>query len=158
MFESIETFEEGESRIRARRYGVIEMAAGRLKAIHFRPFPKLLAIRDLWPVGDRYHPRGPTDRCLLYYNQPWRYPRFLALKYVASTPGTRLATFRGALTVLDAIGQIKRVDALLCDAANSRISDRLLARWGWQAHRPQRFHRNYIKRFYGEYPELVLPV
>ena len=134
------------------------MAGGRWVAIHFRPFPKLLAIRDLWPVGARYHAGGPSDHCLLYYNQPRRYPRFLALKYVVSTPRTRLATFRGALTVLDAVAQIKQTDALLCDVANARISDRLLARWGWQAHRPQRFHRNYIKRFYGDYPELVLPV
>lgn len=155
--ERVASIDAGEARIRARRYGVIEMARGRLVAVHLRPFPKLVAIRDVWPVGDRYHPRGPADRCLLYYNQPWRYPQFLALKYVASTAGTRLATFRGALTVLDAIARIKATDAILCDAANSRISDRLLARWGWEPHKPQRFHRNFIKRFYGHYPELVLP-
>ena len=32
------------------------------------------------------------------------------------------------------------------------ISDRLLARLGWEAHKPQRWHRNYIRRYYGEYP------
>jgi hypothetical protein len=76
----------------------------------------------------------------------------LALTYVLSTRQCRLATFKGALDVLDEIARLKGTDALLCDAANSRISDRLLSRWGWQSHCPSRWHRNFIKRFYGVYP------
>jgi hypothetical protein len=152
LFESIADLENDAEQIRQRRYGVIETAAGRLVAVHLRPWPKLLSRREVWPVGSRYHARGPADRCLLYYNQPLRFPSFLALKYVVSTEGTRYATFRASLAVLDAIASIKRSDALLCDAANSRISDRLLRRLGWEPHRPQRWHRNFIKRFYGEYP------
>ena len=79
-------------------------------------------------------------------------PNFLALRYVVSTSGTSYRTFRAALTILDEIAQIKRIDAIVCDASNLRISDRLLARLGWEAHKPQRWHRNYIRRFYGEYP------
>jgi hypothetical protein len=56
------------------------------------------------------------------------------------------------LTALDDVAELKKSDALLCDAANTRISDRLIRRFGWQPHKPQRWHRNYIKRFYGEYP------
>ena len=48
--------------------------------------------------------------------------------------------------------RIKRSDALLCDVASNRISDRLMRRWGWESHKPQRWHRNFIKRFYGQYP------
>jgi hypothetical protein len=88
----------------------------------------------------------------LYYNQPWRFLNFLALKYVASTGGTSYATFRAALVALDELAELKGVDALLCDAANTRISDRLLARFGWAPHKPQRWRRNFIKRFYGVYP------
>ena len=139
-----------------RRYGVIEMSAGRLVDVHFRWFPKLVSLPELYPVSWRYHARGPADRCRLYFNQPRRLPNFLALKYVVSTQGTRLATFRGALSVLDVIARIKRTDAIVCDASNTRISDRLLARWGWEAHKPQWAHRNYIKRFYGEYPNVEL--
>jgi hypothetical protein len=73
--------------------------------------------------------------------------------------GTSLATFRAALTALDRLAELKRTDALLCDAANVRISDRLLRRWGWAPHKPQRWRRNYIKRFYGVYaPEAAADV
>jgi hypothetical protein len=153
LFETVTDIEAGADVVRRRRYGVVEVVRGRLVAIHMRPFPKLFAWPELVPVRRHYHARGPEDRCLLYFNQPWRFPNFLALRYVVSAAGTKLATFRGALTVLDAIARIKRSDALLCDVANTRISDRLMARWGWQAHKPQAFHRNYIKRFYGDYPE-----
>jgi hypothetical protein len=47
---------------------------------------------------------------------------------------------------------------MVCDVANSRLSDRLLTRQGWEKHKPQRWHRNFIKRFYGEYPQIELPV
>jgi hypothetical protein len=134
------------------RYGVIETAAGRLVAVHLRPWPKLMSWPELWPVGENYHARGAADRCLLYYNQPRRFANFLALRYMESTAGTTYATFRAALMTLDALAALKRTDALLCDAANTRISDRLLARFGWEAHKPQRWRRNFIKRFYGVYP------
>ncbi len=139
--------------LRARRYGVIVMRAGRLEAIHLRPLPKWISRAELVPIPWRYHARGPRDACWLYYNQPFRFPNFLALKYVVSTAGTRLTTFHNALHVLDGIARIKQIDALLCDVSNVRISDRLLARWGWEPHKPQRWHRNYIKRFYGHYPD-----
>jgi hypothetical protein len=72
---------------------------------------------------------------------------------MVSSRDCTLATFRGALDVLDAIARIKRSDAILCDACNGRISDRLFARWGWVPHTSDRRHRNFIKRFYGEYGE-----
>jgi len=138
--------------IRRRPYGVIETAAGRLVAIHFRPVPKLLAWPEVLPVGPEYHARGKADRCLLYYNQPRRCRNFLALKYIVSTTGTPYSTFIAAVEVLDRVAEIKRSDAILCDAFNQRLSDRLLRRHGWEPHKPQRWHRNFIKRFYGQYP------
>jgi hypothetical protein len=53
---------------------------------------------------------------------------------------------------LDRIAELKRTDAILCDAANTRLSDRLLRRFGWEPHKPERWRRNFIKRFYGVYP------
>lgn len=134
------------------RYGVIETTGGRLVAVHLRPWPKLLSWPELWPVRATYHARGPADRCWLYFNQPRRFSNFIALKYVASTRGASYATFRAALVALDQLAELKRTDALLCDAANLRISDRLLERLGWAPHKPQPWRRNYIKRFYGAYP------
>lgn len=133
-------------------YGVIETRDGGFYRLELRAWPKLLSWREVWPVGPRFHGRGPADRCRLYYNQPRRLPNFLALKYIVSTPGTSYATFRAALDVLDAIAQLKRTDAIVCDAANARLSDRLMQRLGWEAHKPQRWHRNFIRRFYGSYP------
>jgi hypothetical protein len=151
-FETITNFERHRERIRARRYGVIETIAGELVAIHLRPWPKLVSLPELLPLGPRYHRRGAADRCLLYYNQPLRMRNFLALKYIVSTAGTSYRTFRASLAALDAVAELKRVDAIVCDAANARLSDRLMARFGWEPHKPQRMHRNYIRRFYGEYP------
>ncbi len=124
-------------------------------AVHLRPWPKLIAWPEIWPAGAAYHAAGEPDRCLAYYNQPRRFSNFLALKYLASTSGASFATIRAALAALDALAELKQTDALLCDAANPRLSDPLMRRFGWEPHKPQRWHRNYIKRFYGQYPRLA---
>jgi hypothetical protein len=154
LFETITEFDADVAReaLRRRRYGVIEATGGRITAIHLRPWPKLLSWSEVWPMGSRYHAPGGGDRCLLYYNQPLRHANFLALKYMISTADASYATFRAALVELDRIAELKRTDALLCDASNMRLSDRLLARFGWEPHAASRWHRNFIKRFYGVYP------
>jgi hypothetical protein len=155
--ETICDFDAGRERLCAHRYGVIETVDGQLRAIHLRPWPKLVALPEIVPLGPRYHAAGATDRCLLYYNQPRRMPSFLALKYVVSTVGTSYRTIRAALAVLDAVAELKRIDAIVCDAANVRLTDRLMARFGWEPHKPQRWHRNFIRRFYGAYPATTVP-
>jgi len=149
---SAQDWRAGRAEIAGQRYGVIETVAGRLVALHFRPWPKLFAWPEFWPVGPDYHASGRADRCLLYYNQPRRHSQFLALRYMVSQRGATYATLCAALEVLDRVAELKRSDALLCDAANSRISERLMNRFGWEPHKPSRWHRNYIKRFYGRYP------
>jgi hypothetical protein len=149
---SIDDLDANRDRLRARSHGVIETVGGELRAVHLRPWPKLVSWSELWPLGPRYHAAGNADRCLLYFNQPRRMPNYLALRYVVSTAGTSYRTFRASLTALDAVAEIKQIDAIVCDAANMRISDRLLARLGWEPHKPQRWHRNYIRRFYGVFP------
>lgn len=152
MFATITNFESEQDRLKSARYGIIETVGGKLVAIHLKPWPTLLSIRELWPVGDRYHGRGEADRCRLYYNQPRSASQFLSLKYVETTAGTSYKTFRAALTALDALAELKGVDALVCDAANGRLSDRYMRRMGWEPHAPMRWRRNFIRRFYGEYP------
>lgn len=157
LWQTITDWDRDQETISRRRYGVIETSAGRLVAIHFRPLPKLLSWPEVWPAGAAYHARGQADRCLLYFNQPLSSPNYLALKYMVSTLGTSFATCRAALNTLDAIAELKQTDAILCDAFNQRLSDRLLKRHGWESHKPQRWHRNFIKRFYGKYPAMQLP-
>lgn len=150
--QTIHDLETSRALLKRRGHGVIETVGGELQAVYLRPWPKLVSVTEFWPLGTRYHARGEADRCLLYYNQPRRMPNYLALKYVVSTAGTSYRTFRAALTVLDAIAELKGIDAIVCDAANVRLSDRFMARMGWEPHMPQRWHRNFIRRFYGMYP------
>lgn len=141
--------------IRRRRYGVIEIVDGRLERIVLRPWPKLLCTPEWWPsAGETLpHDGAPLDRCRLYYNQPRSAPRYLALKYIVSTYRASFASFSRALHVLDAVARIKQSDAIVCEAFNERLSERLLARYGWERHLPTSRRRHYIKRFYGNYPE-----
>jgi hypothetical protein len=154
LFETITEFDTDAAReaLRRRRYGVIEATGGRVTAIHLRPWPKLISWPEFWPAGSGYRTRGPADRCYLYYNQPRGSSNFLALKYIVSTADTSFHALRAAVCELDRIAELKRTDAIVCDAANLRISDRLLARFGWEPHAASRWHRNFIKRFYGMYP------
>jgi hypothetical protein len=138
--------------LRRGRYGVIETRQGRLWAIHLRYWPRTVTVLDAEWLGRRYHASRAGDRCRLYYNQPRRFPNYLALVFVVSGRNCAFATFHRALEWLDEVARLKQSDAILCDVWNERISDRLLARWGWEPHKPQPWHRNYIKRFYGVYP------
>ena len=155
VFETVTDLTAGSDVLRRRAYGVIEAAEGSFRRVRLRPFPKLISLPETTLIGGWRHRHQPGDRCLLYYNQPWRFPNFLAVKYVVSSRGTTYRTFRRVLETLDEIARLKRTDALLCDVANSRISADMMARWGWQPHCPSRRHRHYIKRFYGDYPARV---
>jgi hypothetical protein len=138
--------------LRRGRYGVIEMADGRFRRIRLRWFPKIISASEIWFLGSTFHDRRAGDRLWLYYNQPRRHPNYLVLKYVISTRHGTLASLVRALDVLDEIARLKRSDSLLCDAANGRISARVMQRYGWTPHCPSRWHRHFIKRFYGAYP------
>ena len=137
--------------VRRRRFGVIEMVQGQFAALQFRPWPKFASLPEIRLAGRWQHARRAGDRCRLYFNQPISSSNFLALTYVVSNRDTTFATFRGALCVLEEIAEIKQSDAILCDLGNPRISQRLLDRWGWQPLTRTRFHRPFIKRFYGDY-------
>ena len=151
LFETVTDLQTGADCLRRRRYGVIYVADGRLVHVRLRPFAKLAWLPEIL-LGQRHHDRAPGDRCRLYYNQPLGHENFLALRHVVSSRGGTLTSFREALRVLDEIARIKSTDALLCDVQNPRISSRLMTRWGWEPHCPKRWHRHYIKRFYGTYP------
>jgi hypothetical protein len=152
LFETITDLAAGAETLQRRRYGIIEMAGGRFRAIRLRPFPKIVSAPGIMLFGNAYHRHFSGDRLWLYYNQPLRFPNFVDLKYIVSGRESSFGSLARALDVLDEIARLKRSDALLCDVGNWRIRTRLLARWGWQPHCPSRWHRHYIKRFYGEYP------
>jgi hypothetical protein len=142
----------GSAVLRRRRYGVIEVVDELLVRIVLRPLPKLVSWPEARLLGRLRHALCQANSCRVYYNEPRSAPGFLALCYLVSTRGTTVRSVLGALAVLDEIARIKQSDALVCDVSNLRISDRLLARWGWAPLRPRWGHRNFIKRFYGSYP------
>jgi hypothetical protein len=138
--------------LRQRRYGVIEFSDGRFQRIRLRWFPKIISASEIWSLGTAFHSRRAGDQLWLYYNQPRRHSNYLVLKYVLSTRQASLTSLLRAVDVLEEIARIKGSDALLCDAANGRLSSRLFERRGWTSHCPSRWHRHFIKRFYGNYP------
>jgi hypothetical protein len=151
LFENVTDLPGQADVLRRRRYGAIEVADETLVRVRLRPFPKVVTVLAPLVWGERFHERQPGNRCFVYYNQPRRHSRFLSVTYAVSSRDCTLATVRLAVRVLDEIARIKSIDALLCDVTHSRITDRLMARLGWQSHAPRRWHRNYIKRFYGAY-------
>ena len=152
LFETVTDLTAGSDLLRKRPYGMIEVAHGRLRRVAIRPFPKLASAPGILLIGGWQHRRRTGDWIRLYYNQPWRFPNFLVLKYAESARNTSMATLARALAMLDEIARLKGSDALLCDVANGRITTKLLGRGGWEPHCPSWFHRHYIKRFYGVYP------
>ena len=152
FFENETDLKDPHGRIRCRAYGTIEVIDGELKRIRFKPWPKLISNLEISLFGQKTHTKGEgEDRCLLYYNQPFFHRNYLALKYVVSSRGTSFRTFRLATRVLDEVARLKKSDAILCEVSNSKISERLLTRWGWEEHLPDSPGRHYIKRFYGKY-------
>ena len=152
LFEIARDLQADADLLRRRFHGIIETRDGQLSVIYLRPWPATVSIfrlwRDMW--GRTVTPK--EDVCRLYFDQLRSQPNYMALKYVVSHSGTSFATARAAARVLDEIARIKRTDAIVCEARNARISDRLLARWGWQRHVLTSKRRHFIKRFYGYYP------
>lgn len=132
------------------RAGRIVTADGRLVRIERRWLPyKASRMRVWW--DSRQRPRRGVE-CSLYFHEQRGNPRFLVLGYIASHPRAALSSFFCALLVLDEVARLKACDAIVAEVTNSRMSDRLLKRWGWEQHCLQWRGRHVIKRFYGKYP------
>lgn len=138
------------------RYGFIETSGGDLLRIQFRPWPKLISVSEALWFGRWRHETGRGDRCRLYFNQPIRHGNYLNLAYVESSAASSFRNLYLAMQILDLVGWRKRSDAILCEVTNSRISDRLMRRWGWEQHLLNSGRRHWIKRFYGDYSRVAL--
>lgn len=151
LFQTVTDLTSGRETLIDRSYGVIVVENESLRAVHLRPFPKIISQLEIWWSGGLKRRLNTGNICRLYYNQPLLCPGFLTLQYVESTNGATLATFRTALQVLDEIALLKQVGAVLCEVSNLRISHRLMTRWGWERHCLESPHRHYIKRLYDRY-------
>lgn len=156
LFQAVNDLEASQSLLRNRAYGVIEVCDQELKAVHLRPFPKLISTTEIqWSSFWKTPTFQPNtiDRVLLYYNQPMFHRNFLALKYFVSDYRSSLASIATCLSVLDYIAELKRTDAIVTEITNDRIKDRHLEHFGWEEHLKDASGRHWIKRFYGQYPE-----
>ena len=159
IFETVKDVESDRVVVKKRAYGVIEVCDQEFKALHLRPFPKLISQAEIkWSNLWKKQSFVPThiDRVLLYYNQPILHRNFLALKYFVSDYKSTLASVAVGLSVLDYIASVKRTDAVVTEITNNRIKDRHLKHFGWEEHLKHQRGRHWIKRFYGEYPETFL--
>lgn len=138
--------------LRARRCGRIVIHEGRLSAVHGRWWAHAGSLMEVY--WQKWRRTLTSDRCELYYHVPWGSSRYLTLDFVRSGPKTSLSTFYAATLVLDEIARLKDSNAIVCNVTNTRISDRLMERWGWQAHCPNWKGRHFIKRLYGEHPTI----
>lgn len=157
LFDRVTDLSRGQATLSRRRYGRIEVVDGQLRGVFFRPWPKRVSLLGVAIWGQWLHRRQAGDRCSIYFNQPLARADFLAVVYGVSSRGATLKTVRKAMQVLDFIARVKRSDFLVCDVGNRRISDRVLARLGWSPLSSSWLRRNFIKRFYGDYPEPADP-
>jgi len=153
LFETVYDLEQEADTIRRRAYGVIEVVDGKFQHIHLRPWPKLISAMEInWTAGLKSS-KIEKDVCRCFFNQPIFHRNFLTLMYIQSSLATTRNTLVTTLNVLDTVARIKQSNALLTQVTNKRVSDRAMIRWGWERHCLTSKRRNFIKRFYGEYPE-----
>lgn len=152
IFRPVKNLAAEGARLEHWRAGRIVTASGRLVGVERRWMAyKATRLRVWW---DRRQPPGGAIQCELYFHQPIGNPGFLVLGYVRSHPLASLSSFYCATLALDEIARIKGCYAIVAEVTNERLSDRLLARWGWAQHCRTWRGRHFIKRFYGDYPSI----
>lgn len=134
--------------------GRIHVRGGVLTAIESRWLPGLASTMQIW--FDSRTRQSRTDHCYLDYRASRRVPGYLTLEYIRCRPGTSYASFRESLRVLDAIAHQRQALAIFAHVGTTRISDRLLKRFGWQQHAAKLGGRQWIKRFYHHHSPLGL--
>ena len=139
-------------RIASWRAGRIVTRDGYIHQVARRWSPYKASRSRVW--WEKFLRPSRTVQCQIFYHQHWSNPAFIVLGYVSSHPRASLASLYCGLLALDEIARLKRCDAIVADVNNDRISDRLLARWGWQQHCQHLRGRHFIKRFYGSHPDV----
>jgi hypothetical protein len=144
----------GADQLRRWRYGRIIMQAGRLVEIQRRLSCGSVSVAQVW--WQAKYGRNDDDICWLDYHQPFGMPTFLTLDYIRSGSLAGYKTFAGAGHVLDEIAKTRGATAIVAHVANHNITDRLLARLGWERHMHHWKGRHWIRRFYDGYPVSTL--
>jgi len=139
----------------AARHAVIHVAQGRIVEVTPRRFPKRVSRAGLALHAAWFHRRQPGDAMWLYYNQPRAAGNYLSIGYTVTASQTSLRTIRTALATLDEIAVLKGVDGAVCDAANGRLSETVLSRFGWSPLPHRLWSRPFIRRYAPEFTNLA---
>lgn len=70
----------------------------------------------------------------------------MSVLYAHSGPNTSYRTVYKGVTVVDEIAGIRNARAIVCQATNTRLTERLMRRLGYVRHAPLLGNNNYIKR------------
>lgn len=152
LYETVTDIAAEADVVQRRRFGVIEAVDGQFRRIIFRPWPRWVSIPEVLLLAPLVRRRG-GDRCLLYFDQSWRQPNYLAVKYLLTYRGTSYASVVAARRAVDEVARVKGSDALVCQVNNKRLNVRIMKRWGWEPLNDSPRCTLYVRRFYGEYPE-----
>lgn len=152
LYETVTDINAEAEVVRRRRFGVIEAVDGEFRRVIFRPWPKWISIPEVLFLSAWIHRRRRRDRCLLYFDQSWRQPNYLAVKYLLTYGGTSYASVVAARRAVDDVARVKGSDALVCQVSNKRLNGRIMKRWGWEPLNDSPRCTLYVRRFYGEYP------
>jgi hypothetical protein len=123
-----------------------EIVAGHGELVRVRPRRWLRRGSRLEVWIDGRWPRLPVDHCQLYFGRPRVARQYMVLSYGRCGQGTRLRTVHVALGVLEQIAGEQGLSGMLLEASTTRLSDSILARYGWQRHARSLRGRHYIKR------------
>ena len=136
--------DQSQHRIQGCRYGEIELKNGALHRVYPRWWPRM---GSQWEsVMDSYIRQLPEDYCRVYYAFPMRSPGFMSVLYAHSGPNTSYRTVYKGVTVVDEIAGIRNARAIVCQATNTRLTERLMRRLGYVRHASSLGSNHYIKR------------
>jgi len=135
--------------LRSWRYAEIEVCDGELLSIHARWWPRVASQWDAW--RDSYMRTLPADVCRVYYAFPIRAPGFMTVSYAHSGPRTQYKTLFRGVQAVDEIAAIWNAQAIVCQATNERLNERLLNRLGYVRHALSLGNNHFIKRLGNRY-------
>lgn len=140
----VESLSESHDLVRAWRYGEIELKNGALHRIYPRWWPR---IGSEWEsMLDSYMRRLPDDVCRVFYAFPRSSPGFMSVLYAYSGRNTQAKTLLLGVSTVDEIAEIHQAKAIVCQATNARLTERLMRRLGYVRHAHSLGPNHYIKR------------
>lgn len=100
-----------------------------------------VALARLWT-----HARRRGDLCTLDFQRLSGDFEFLVIQLMTSHRNTTMRSVRNTLKMAELVAEHQGAHAVVFQAKNTRLTDRLLARYGYRRHAPQLRGRHFIKR------------